>query len=209
MFCIQQNAYNRTMQIAVATQNEHKLRELKAILDGYTLLSPREAGVDFTYEETGSTFLENSLGKALHLHRLTGLPSLADDSGLSVPSMDGEPGVRSARYGSDIAGRLLDSPERNEYLLEKMKALEDRKAFFVCCITLVVAPYRQFSAQETLEGEITYEPRGSEGFGYDPLFFLPTMGCTVAELSSGKKNELSHRGKAATALSTMLAKVTF
>lgn len=173
------------------------------ILRLHTVLLPEETGVSFSYEETGETFLDNAMGKACHLHEITGEPALADDSGLCVPALGGSPGVFSARYGSDVEGVLTDS-DRNEYLLENMKEISDRRAFFVCSMVLLFDENRYFVAQETVHGEITLSPQGSSGFGYDPLFFLPEFGRTAAQLTSDEKNAISHRGKAAAAIARLI-----
>ena len=136
------------------------------------------------------------MGKAFALLKKSDRPVIADDSGLVVPALNGEPGIYSARYGSKEKHRKLDTPARNRYLLERMEGITDRRAFFVCCMVLAVSEERFFVAQETLRGEITYAPRGENGFGYDPLFFLPEYGKTVAELPEDEKNSISHRGVA-------------
>ncbi len=158
----------------------------------------------FSCDEDGDTFFSNAYKKALALYEKCGLPVLADDSGLCVPSLGGDPGVLSARYGSTSPGMVLSSGERNSYLLARMEGLTDREAFFVCSMVLLLDPHRFLSVQETVEGVITSEPRGTGGFGYDPVFFLPDLGCTMAELDEEKKNSLSHRGKAGRVLSRML-----
>ncbi len=188
--------------LVLATGNEHKRRELSGILAGFKILVPGELGIAFEFDETGSTYLENSLGKAMTLHRaLTahGLeyPAIADDSGLSVEALDGAPGIHSARFGAE-AGSRLSSPERNRLLLDAMKGVTDRKAFFVCCMVLVYGSYRFSTAQETWEGEIAERPSSAGGgFGYDPVFLLPDRGITAADLSEDEKNALSHRARAA------------
>ena len=192
------------MNLILASQNAHKLAEVRAILGGHRVTTPADEGVDFHFEETGTTYVENALGKALHLFGLVGRPVIADDSGLSVPSLGGAPGVRSARYGSEKAGRRLSDQERNEILLANMAEISDRRAFFVCCMVIVLSEYRYVIAQETLEGEITHRAVGTGGFGYDPVFFLADYGCTVAELGAPEKNRLSHRGKAAALVARML-----
>lgn len=198
------------MKIVLATGNAHKKRELMQILPEHTLLLPNEAGVaeNWDFEETEDTFLGNSLGKAKSLQKLCALPVLADDSGLVVPALGGEPGIFSARYGSDIHGRMLGDTERNHYLLEKMEHLTDRTAFFVCCMTLMLDEQRIFTVQETLHGEIQHELTGNGGFGYDPIFYIPEIGCTTAELLEEEKNHISHRGRAGMRISALLENVT-
>lgn len=192
------------MEILVATENTHKLKELSAIFSGHTLLTPHERDIQYYFEETGETFLANAQGKALALYEQAGSPVIADDSGLVMPALGGEPGVYSARYGSPKGGPNLDTPERNRYLLDKMEGLTDRRSFFVCCMVLVLTPERFFVAQETLPGRIISEPRGSYGFGYDPLFYLNEYDQTVAELPEAEKNKISHRGRAGLRLRAVL-----
>ena len=187
------------MEILIATENTHKVEELSSIFVGHHLHTPADRGIDYSYEEKGSTFLENSLGKARELFSLVGgeMAVIADDSGLVVPALNGEPGIYSARYGSDSSGQKLDTLQRNRYLLQKMEELTDRRAYFVCCMVLIVSDQRFFVSQETLQGNITYSPRGTNGFGYDPLFHLEEYRKTVAELPEELKNRISHRGRAA------------
>jgi XTP/dITP diphosphohydrolase len=154
-------------------------------------------GVDFRYEEAGATYLDNALGKALHLFAQVGRPVLADDSGLEVPALGGEPGIRSSRYGSQPGGPKLSDADRCRLLLAKADGLSDRSCFFVCCIALVLEQPRFFTAQEICRGQLAGEPRGSGGFGYDPVVFLPERGKTVAELADREKDRVSHRGRAA------------
>jgi XTP/dITP diphosphohydrolase len=192
------------MRIVLATGNRGKKKEIARLLRSHTVLSPDELGLDFEYEETGITFLDNAMGKAKHLHTLTGDPTIADDSGLCVPALGGAPGVFSARYGSSPDGVNLSDENRNEYLLKNMKDVSDRRAFFVCSMVFLINESRFFVAQETVHGEITLSPQGSGGFGYDPLFFIPSLGRTIAQLSPEEKNRISHRGKAAAALAGVI-----
>jgi len=204
--------YSSAMTLVLASGNPHKREELTALFQGHTLLLPQDLGVVYHHEETGSTFLENSLGKASTLYRQllevgqTGYLVLADDSGLSIPALGGEPGVYSARFGEKELGRKPTYAEQHQLLLERMRFITDRKAFFICCMVLMIHPDRWFVAQETLEGEIAPMPRGAGGFGYDPLLYLPWEGRTVAELSLEEKNALSHRGAAARAIRAILEK---
>ncbi|GAB4371114.1 MAG: RdgB/HAM1 family non-canonical purine NTP pyrophosphatase [Spirochaetales bacterium] len=198
------------MRIVLASGNPHKREELSALFEGHTLLLPQDVGVSYYHEETGSTYLENALGKAKTLHKQlreagqSNFLILADDSGLSIPALGGEPGVYSARFGEKELGRKPTYSEQHQILLERMHSIGDRKAYFICCMVLLIHSDRWFMAQETLEGEIALAPRGSGGFGYDPLLYLPWKGMTVAELNLEEKNELSHRGKAARAIRTIL-----
>ena len=200
------------MNIIAATGNKHKKIELSAIFTGHTILTPDEIGIlDFDPEEVEESFLGNSLGKAQALRDLISgredlgeFAVLADDSGLCVRALGGGPGIFSARYGSDVFGRMLESPERNGYLLEQMAGMTDRKASFVCCMSLILDEYRIYTVQEQLDGEIIGEEVGTGGFGYDPVFYLPAYGKTVAELPPELKNAISHRGKAGKLLAALL-----
>jgi XTP/dITP diphosphohydrolase len=183
------------MTIWFATGNPHKREELAAILKGHRIQIPSQGGIPFEPEETGDTFLENALIKARALYRRVLAPVIADDSGLCVDALGGRPGVFSARYGSE-GGKNLDAGERNALLLGELEACSHRSARFVCAMVLLLSEDRFFAVQETLEGEIIRESRGSGGFGYDPILYLPERGCTVAELTEEEKNRISHRGKA-------------
>lgn len=192
------------MIIWFATGNAHKKTELAAILSGHTLKIPADAGIaGFDPAETGATFLENALIKARALYRLVEEPVIADDSGLCVDALDGGPGVYSARYGSE-GGVQRTAPERNALLLGALGDRPQRTARFVCAMVLLFSEDRFYGVQETLEGEIIREARGTGGFGYDPILYLPEQGCTAAELSAEAKNRISHRGKAGAALRRLL-----
>ena len=189
------------MNIMLATNNRHKHREFSALFAPAKVRMPEDEQIQFSHEETGSTFHENALGKALTLHKLTGLPVLSDDSGLVVPALGDEPGIYSARYG----GETLSTEARNAYLLSRMEGITDRRAFFVCSLVLLMDPYRYIAVQETVAGEIMHTLQGTGGFGYDPLFYLPRKGCSMAELSEVEKHSLSHRGRAARRLHSCMA----
>jgi XTP/dITP diphosphohydrolase len=192
------------MEILLASGNSHKKLELEKILPGHTLLTPADLGIPFDHEETGTTFSDNARGKALALHKLTGKPVLADDSGICVPALDGAPGIYSARYGSRPGEPDLEAPERNALLLRNMEGIEDRRAFFVCAMVLLFDEYRHYTIQETVEGRLTHAPAGAGGFGYDPLFHLEGYGKTMAELPPEEKNRISHRGKAGARMALLL-----
>lgn len=193
------------MDIVVATGNAHKLAELMPLFTGHRLMLPRDLGIeDFNPEENGTTFLENALAKARHLHALVHRPVLADDSGLCVDALGGAPGVLSARFGIEHGLKPSDYGCKNRFLLSLMEGREDRTCAFVCCLILYFDERRFFVAQETLEGVLAHTPRGEHGFGYDPIVYLPDLGRTVAELDQKEKNLLSHRGKAARRISAML-----
>lgn len=196
------------MEFIIATNNKKKLREMGAILEklGVRALSLAEAGIESDAEETGTTFEENSRIKALAAMRLANLPAIADDSGLEVDALGGEPGVYSARYGGD---KCRDDAERYEYLLENMKDVPDgkRQARFVSVITCVFPDGREISARGEIEGEILRTPHGEGGFGYDPVFFVPNEGMTTAEMTQERKNEISHRAKSLRIMAEKLEEV--
>ncbi len=194
------------MTLFIATNNAHKVKELAELFPGTLLRTPADAGIEFDHDETEDTFLGNSLGKARALFGLVKAPVLADDSGLCVDALGGAPGVRSARYGSPDDGRtVLSAREKNELLLRQMTGRRDRTCRFVCAMTLMLSEHRFVSVQETCEGRLLESPRGMEGFGYDPVFFLPGEGLSMAELALERKNALSHRGRAAARILAVLA----
>ncbi len=185
------------MCIVLASGNPGKIREIQAILAPFGVrILPQTAFAIPEIEETAPTFVENALIKARNAARYAGLPALADDSGLEVEALNGAPGVYSARY----AGPGADDALNNAKLLEALTGLEekDRGARFRCVLVFVRHPYdpSPLIAEGTWEGVITTQPRGEGGFGYDPLFYLPELGRTAAQLAAEEKNRLSHRGKA-------------
>jgi XTP/dITP diphosphohydrolase len=184
------------MEILLATNNRHKKEELGEILTGHRILLPSDIGIRFECDETGNSYHDNALLKGETLYKLTGKPVLADDSGLSVKILDGAPGIHSARFGEETAGRSLSDSEKYERLLDRLSGEKDRTAFFVCCLVLVTGPWRHFSVQETLVGEILTSPSGSGGFGYDPVFRPECYTVSLAELPATEKNRISHRGRA-------------
>ena len=191
------------MKLMIASNNEHKIREIKAIVGGYfdEVLSQREAGVTLDVEENGSTFAENALLKAQALFDVTGCAALADDSGLMVDALDGEPGVYSARY----AGQHGDDAANNSLLIEKLRDVPaPRTAHFVSAIALVRPGKLPMLAKGLCDGQILFEPRGNNGFGYDPYFLPDGMSKTFAELSGEIKNAMSHRAFALQKLKKML-----
>ena len=185
------------MKVVLASHNPHKLKEISKITEkfGIELVLQSELGVDIDVEETGSTFEENSLLKAEAVMKATGLPALADDSGIAVDALNGEPGVYSARYGFDES---LDDWGRMMLLLRNTEHVPDgqRQAQFVCVITFITPQGQVIQARGEIHGELTREPRGENGFGYDPIFFYPPFGKTTAEVSPEEKNAVSHRGVA-------------
>ncbi len=186
------------MKIVAATGNANKLREFREILAGYEVVSAAEAGFHGDVEETGSTFAENALLKARAVCKATGLPALADDSGLCVDALNGAPGVYSARYsgGGDRENRAL--------LLKNLNGVENRRAHFACCIALAFPDGREITAEGRAEGKILHEERGTGGFGYDSLFLSDELGVSFAETTEEQKNAVSHRGRALGALKKLL-----
>ena len=185
------------MKIVLASKNPHKLVEIKQITDkfGFDLVLQSELGIDIDVEETGTTFEENSLIKARAVMEATGLPALADDSGIAVDALNGEPGVYSARYGFDES---LDDWGRMMLLLRNTEHVPDgqRQAKFVCVISFVTPEGKIIQARGEIHGELTRQPRGENGFGYDPIFYYPPFGQTTAEIPAEQKNQVSHRGNA-------------
>ena len=185
------------MKVVLASKNPHKLVEISAILKplDVELVLESDLGVDVEVEETGSTFEENSFLKANAVRKATGLPALADDSGIAVDALGGAPGVHSARYGADPA---LDDWGRLLLLLKNTEQVPDgqRQAQFVSVITLVYPDGRVIQARGEAHGELLREAHGEGGFGYDPIFYYPPAGKTFAELTAGEKNQVSHRAKA-------------
>lgn len=182
------------MRVILASNNAHKLEEIHAILKDfdYELVSMKDAGLDMDIEENGTTFEANSLIKAKAVVDLTGAVAIADDSGLMVDALNGEPGVYSARY----AGEPSDSNKNNEKLLKALENKDNRKAKFVSVITMLFPDGKTIVARGEAFGKIGFEYKGDNGFGYDPLFIDNVSGLTYAELSSEEKNERSHRANA-------------
>ena len=194
------------MKIVLASGNPGKAREVRVALLGMDvdLLLPHEAGIEFDVEETGSTYAENALIKARAACEESGLPALADDSGVEVDALPGELGVRSARFGGDV----LDDSGRNALLLEKMREVpEAERGARYACVLAFVKPDGWFGFFEgVLGGRILRAPRGEGGFGYDPLMYLPEHGCAVSELPLDLKNRISHRGLALAEFRAWLAR---
>lgn len=183
-------------KLIFATGNENKMKEIRMILGDldYEILSMKEAGIDADIVEDGKTFEENAIIKATVISKLSGCLVLADDSGLEVDYMDKMPGIYSARWmGEDTSYRI-----KNKAIIDKLEGVPDEKrtARFVCAIAAAFPDGRVVTKRGTIEGIIGYEERGENGFGYDPIFFLPEYGKTTAELSPEEKNQISHRGRA-------------
>lgn len=169
---------------------------------------PADVGLaGWDHDEVADTFLGNALGKARALWQDVGgrYPVLADDSGICVDALGGAPGIYSARYGGVEAGRKLSDHEKNLLLLKNLEGCSDRSARFVCALALVVAPHRVFTAEESWEGEVAQGIDGVHGFGYDPLFLLPGLGVTSAQLPPDQKNLLSHRYRACRRIAAVVA----
>ena len=185
------------MKVVLASKNPHKLVEISKITEQFDmeLVLQSELGVDIDVEETGSTFEENSYLKARAVMEATGLPALADDSGIAVDALNGEPGIYSARYGFDES---LDDWGRLQLLLKNTEHVPDgqRQAQFVCVITLVTPDGKVIQARGEVHGELLHAPAGEGGFGYDPIFYYPPFAKSLAEVSAEEKNQVSHRANA-------------
>ena len=183
-------------KIIFATSNEGKMKEVRSILEdlGMEVLSMKEAGIHVEVVEDGTTFEENAVIKAVEIAKVCGEIVLADDSGLEIDYLNKEPGIYSARYmGEDTSYAI-----KNQNLIDRLEGVEDEKrtARFVCAIAAAFPDGTVEVKRGTIEGRIGYEEKGTNGFGYDPIFYVPEYGCTTAELSLEQKNEASHRGKA-------------
>ena len=180
--------------IILATNNKSKVKEISEMMSGsdITFESLADAGINVEVEETGTTFEENALLKAREICKLSGKPTISDDSGLEIDALDGAPGIYSSRFmGEDTSYDI-----KNNALIEKLEnvADPDRTARFRCCMALVLPDGREFVTEGAMEGIIAREPKGINGFGYDPIFYLPERCCTTGELLPEEKNEISHRG---------------
>ena len=183
-------------RIIFATGNQGKMKEIRMILADMdvSVVSMKEAGISPQIEENGKSFEENAVIKARTVMEMTGEMAMADDSGLEIDYLDGAPGIYSARFmGEDTSYDI-----KNNALIQKLEGVPDEKrtARFVCAIACALPDGRILKSRGTMEGIIGYEIKGENGFGYDPIFYLPEYRCTSAEISPEKKNELSHRGKA-------------
>ncbi len=182
------------MRFILASNNKKKIAEMRELLAdlGVEILSQSEAGIQMEVEETGSTFAENAYLKASSVAELSGCPAISDDSGLMVDALDGKPGVYSARYGGSA---YKTDEDRYMLLLKNMEGIEDRSAKFVSAIACVFPNGDVIRAQGECNGEILTAPQGEGGFGYDPIFYLPEKGLSMAQLGE-EKNKISHRAKA-------------
>ena len=191
-----------SQQVVLASNNRGKLKELENLLAplGLTIIPQGEFAIADA-EETGLTFVENAIIKARHASQLSGLPAIADDSGLEVDYLQGAPGIYSARFSVDTDKNIVATDaSNNEKLLSLLNgvAVPERSARFQCCVVFMrhAADPTPLICQGTWEGQIAFEPAGENGFGYDPLFYIPELSCTSAQLDKSKKNTLSHRAKA-------------
>jgi len=195
-------------KLLVATQNRHKLEEYRSLLAGlpFELLSLHDVGIDEDVEETGGTFEENARLKAERYRELSSLLTLADDSGIEIDALGGEPGVHSRRWAGDV-----DDAERNRLTLERLERVPDeRRTARYRCVIAIAEPGRETRlVTGTSEGVIAHGPRGNQGFGYDPIFYVPELGQTMGEMAPEVKNGLSHRGRAAHAARELLATLSF
>ena len=182
--------------ILIATQNRDKLREIQGLIAGlpFRFVIPRDLGIEESPDETETTFLGNARLKAEHYARVTGLPAVADDSGLSVDAMNGEPGVYSSRF----CGETATYPQRFDEIWRRLRDVPEaeRTAHFTCAVVMAAAGRVVFETEQHVHGLIVSSQRGANGFGYDPIFFHPPSGCTTAELTSLQKDAISHRGQA-------------
>ena len=196
------------MDILLASNNEHKREEFTRLLHPHRILMPKDVGLEFDVDENESSFTANALLKAKSLKALA--PEywvLGDDSGLCVDALGGGPGLKTARYGFEVHNHLMETSERNAYLLKNMEGIEDRSARFVCALALVVSDYRVFTVCEEAKGAIAHEASGSEGFGYDPVFIVDGKNLVMAELGMEAKDRLGHRGKASRLLLDLLRSI--
>ena len=193
------------MKLIIASNNAHKIYEIKKILSGKfdEILSLRDAGVVHETVEDGSTFMENSLKKAREISEITGCAALADDSGICAHALDGAPGIYSARFAGEYRGQESDNAN-NALLLSKLSDKIDKSAHYTCAMALVYPDGREVTAEGYMYGTITDNPRGTRGFGYDPLFVPTGEVRTVAEMTDDEKNLISHR---ANALNILLTKI--
>ncbi len=183
------------MKLVLASKNQHKLVELQTMLGqmGLEVVLESDIGIDVDVEETGTTFAENAMLKAKAVMEASGMAAIADDSGLVVDALDGEPGVYSARYGG-----MPTDLDRTRLLLEKIKDVpeEERTGRFVSAIACALPDGTEVTAEGVCEGKILFDLRGTGGFGYDPVFYVPELGKTFAEAGAEEKNAISHRGNA-------------
>ena len=191
-----------SQKFVLASHNPGKIKEMSAILAqfGVEVVSPKDLGITVDVEETGVTFAENAMLKAKAICKAANMPAIADDSGLCVDALNGGPGVYSARYG----GEGLDDVGRYRLLLESMRGQTTRAAHFACAIACAFPNGKTLTAEGRCNGTIAFAPMGEDGFGYDPVFFVPEKAKTFSQLTAEEKNEISHRGKALEAFAKKL-----
>ena len=182
------------MKLIIASNNKDKIKEIKQILSSHfdEIISIKEAGINHETVEDGTTFMENAIKKAKEICNISGCPTLADDSGICVDALNGEPGIYSARYSGEHGNDQMN----NKLILENLKGKSDRKAHYTCAMALIFPDGRELLAEGYWHGEIAHEPKGTNGFGYDPLFIPDGFDCTSAELTPEAKNDISHRRNA-------------
>ncbi len=190
------------MKFVLASQNKGKLKEMQAVLSqlGVEVILQSELGIKVDVEETGTTFAENALLKAEAVCKASGFPAIADDSGLCVDALNGAPGVYTARYG----GEGLDDEGRYRLLLRNMQGQSPRTCHFVSSIACAFPDGTVLTGEGQCDGMVAYAPMGTDGFGYDPIFFVPGLKKTFAQLTAEEKNAISHRGKALSAFAKVL-----
>lgn len=197
------------MKILIGTNNAHKVQEIRDMLPGFEVMRPKDIGLDLDVDENGKTFEENAMIKARAFAEASGMVTLADDSGLEVDCLNGAPGIYSARYCPKPGA---DDKDRRDYLLENIRkcgAAHPWTARFVCEIAVVFPnEHKTLSAAGYCEGEIISEERGTSGFGYDPIFFMPDKGMTLSEMTEDQKNAVSHRGNAIKKIAPLLIAVS-
>lgn len=219
------------MKIYLATGNKNKKREMSQILSQHQIVTPSDEGIDFSPVENGTTFYENSIIKAKALYEIVHCPVIADDSGICVDALGGIPGIYSARYaGPDFPkgkpdGSKISQEDQNRFLIQQLNdriaqgnldsshfTNGPRSAHYTCAMVLYMGNDRVYAIQDTMEGAIVNsieDAKGTGGFGYDPIFFLPDLGVTSAELSAEEKNKISHRGKATRTLLKIMESINF
>ena len=177
--------------LVLASGNKGKIREISNMLPNFTVKGYKEFGLDFEIEENGTTYYENALIKAKTVSKILNLPVLADDSGLSVEYLNGEPGVYSARYAGDG-----DDEHNNDKLLKNLEGVKDRRAKFICCMVYYVSEEENYSVTGETSGEILLEREGKNGFGYDPIFYSYDLNKSLGVATDEEKNSISHRSRA-------------
>ena len=211
---------NTKRKLYLASGNKHKQKEMQELLPDFEIRIPADDGIEFNPEENGKTFYENSLIKARALYNLVHEPVIADDSGICVTALNGEPGIYTSRYaGPDFMhgkpdGSKISQDEQNRFLIKQLNdtGSKNRSCHYTCSMVLLLNPDRFFVAQETFEGELINsidDQAGSGGFGYDPIVWLPQYKKTVAAISSDEKNRISHRGKAVREIALILNSLKF